>query len=168
VIGSFRKGANPAMFVLNDVPVGLNYHSLAWIPASQISSITILKGSQGYSLYRALGGIIFVNTITERPLNNDLENKNNLDAEKTILMRPIYVFRPEVEFYLPTKEKAKSTQSVQNTPTIFWENEILLDGNGPARIKYTNNNIQGTVIVIINGVSFSNNIGHKLFKYRNY
>jgi len=165
VIASFRKGANPALFVLNDVPIGLGYGSIDRIPASQIASVTILKGSQGYTLYRALGGIIFVNTKTERPLNQDLIPQNDQNKKKNDLMRPVRIFRTEIEYYVPTKEEVAYKPELQGRSTILWKNEILLDGKGPAKIKYPNNINPGTVMVTVNGVSITNNVGSKSFKY---
>ncbi|MBN2814800.1 MAG: carboxypeptidase-like regulatory domain-containing protein [Bacteroidales bacterium] len=151
----------PAMFVLNDARVGYDYSMIADIPAAEITSVTILKGSLGYNRYGARYGIIFV--VTKN--GSDPTYKKYPNTRTDDLMKPVRLFRTEIEYYIPTREEIQAIPEFQNRPTLYWKNEVFLDGTGPVTIRYPNNIVRGTAMVIVNGVSFSNCIGSKRYRY---
>lgn len=175
------SGSTPALIVLDDTPLFApnssntgawksSYESIAELSASQISSVTVVKGVQGFVIYGqdALGGVVFVET--KAKANQMVGNVYAEDAPgnknaKDDNMKPIRIFRSEVEYYTPKKEEVITNPEYQFRPTVLWKNEVFLDGNGPLKIKYPNNMVKGTIIVIINGVSFTNLIGSTSYKY---
>ena len=99
-LGSFRQGPN-ALFIVDDVPLynekGRSTYSLiATMPAEQISSVTALKGSRGFTFYGedAIGGVIFVTTVAKQMSEGNFYDFNS-GREKIIndLMKPIRIFR---------------------------------------------------------------------------
>lgn len=162
VYGSFGAHTSfPAMFVLNDTRVGYDYRTIADIPASEITSVTILKGSLGYNRYGARHGIIFV--VTKN--GSDPTYKKSPNTRTDDLMKPVRIFRTEIEYYIPTPGEVKAIPEFQHRSTIYWKNEIFTDGTGPVTIRYPNNVVRGTAMVIVNGVSFSNCVGSGRYSY---
>jgi hypothetical protein len=94
---------------------------------------------------------------------SDLEYQR--DNIKTDLAKPIRIFRSEIEYYIPEKEQVASDPEFQFRPTLLWKTDILLDGSGPVIIQYPNNLVRGTIMIFVNGVSFTNNLGTKSYKY---
>jgi hypothetical protein len=148
-----------ALFVLDDDPIGPSYEMLDVIPTSEIASITVLKGRQGFVRYGndALGGVVFVT----RKTGMDDQDKKNDD-----LMRPVSLFRNEIEYYIPTKEEVDTIPGLQHRPTILWMNEVFIDGDEPVKIRYPDKMRKGTAIVIVNGVSYTNSVGSGSFRYK--
>jgi len=72
------------------------------------------------------------------------------------LMKAIRIFRTEAEYYIPDKEEIATNPEYQFRPTIYWNDEILLNGKGPVTITFPNHMLTGKVVVIANGVSFTN------------
>lgn len=169
----------PALIVYDDNPLwaapSLNvsrwlstYAEISEMPASNISSVTMVKGQQGYARYgeAAIGGVIFVTTNGKAMREGSYEEpKNPTSAVANDLAKPIRIFRSEVEYYTPAKEQVVTDPEFQFRPTLLWKTDVLLDGKGPVKVQYPNNLVRGTVIVIVNGVSFTNNLGSKSYKY---
>ena len=177
-LGNYRSAlssqvASPALFVVDDIPLyegdRSTYAPIAEMPAEQISSVTAVKGTRGFSIYGkdALGGVIFVITVAKQYLDGDF---SDFDAQsnkiKTDLMKPIRIFRSEVEYYTPTKEEIAVIPEFHYRPTLLWKNEVILNGTDPVKIRYPNNMVKGTVMVIVNGVSFTNVPGSNSYKYK--
>ncbi len=160
-LSTFGTVSFPALFVLNGVRVGYDYGIIADLPASEIASVTILKGSLGFNVYGAKNGIIFVETKTTQ----DPAYKKYINTRTDDLMKPVRIFRTEVEYYIPTREEIQAIPEFQNRPTIYWKNEVFLDGTGAVTIRYPNNIARGTAMVIVNGVSFSNCFGSNRYSY---
>jgi hypothetical protein len=157
----FIPVADPsALFVLDDIPIEQSYAMIEMISPSEIESITVLRGSQGFARYgfSAIGGVVFINT---KPLVKTYRYETNED-----LMRPVRLFRSEIEFYIPSREDTDTTSVPQCYPTILWESEIFLDGEGPVRIPIPENTMKRTSLVFVNGVSFTNNIGSDSYKIK--
>jgi hypothetical protein len=167
----FRTGRSelPALIVVDDNPLwGIpnfkeskwlsTYSEIADMHASDISSVTMLKGQQGFTLYgeAALGGVIFVTTNGKAMMDGSYEKPEQYEDVKNDLAKPIRIFRSEIEFYTPKKEEVQFDPEFQFRPTLLWKNELILDGIGPVKLVYPNNLVRGTVIIIVNGVSFNN------------
>jgi hypothetical protein len=139
------------------------------MPASNISSVTMIKGQQGYTTYgeAALGGVIFVTTNGKAMSEGYYEDPEpGGSSEKNDLAKPIRIFRSEIEYYIPEKEEVTSNPEFSFRPTLLWAGDLISDGSGPVKIKYPNNLVKGTVIVMINGVSFTNMIGSNRYTYK--
>jgi hypothetical protein len=151
----------PALFVVDDVPIyDKTYSPIAQMPASQIASITVLRGYGGFARYGdlAYGGVILVTTKAGSRINDGIV-VNDEDAESTGLLKYIKLFRTEVEYYTPTKEEVELIPEYQFRPTLLWKSDVYLDGSGPVKIKYPNNMGKGKVFVFVNGVSLTNLVG---------
>jgi len=72
---------------------------------------------------------------------------------------PIDIYRKTIEYYSPTKFDLDTDPTLQGRATILWESEVYFDGKEPVKIKYTNLNHNGPVVIIINGASVNNLIG---------
>ncbi|MCB2196600.1 MAG: hypothetical protein KQH79_12125 [Bacteroidetes bacterium] len=151
----------PATFVLDGFSVGDSYEPIDYLNVADIESISILKGSRGYTLYGASGGIIFIDT----KFHAGIQTKKVYSERKDDLMRRIELFRSEIEYYIPTKEEIKSLPHFQNRPTVLWLNEIYVN-NGMAKIRYPNNLYKGKAIITVNGVSLNNRIGSARYSYK--
>jgi hypothetical protein len=158
VVLSLRT-SDPALFVLDDIPIGNSYEVIDVLPTSDIASVTVLKGRRGFTQYGsdANGGVVFVTSKT----GWEGEYKKNDD-----LLRPIRLFRTDIEYYIPTKEEVDSIAGLQHRPTILWMNEVILDGSGPVKIRYPDNITKGTALVFVTGISYSNNVGSGRFRYK--
>ncbi len=159
--GSLLGGATPALIVLDGMPLRSGWSAVSSMSPSQITSLTIVKGISGFSMYGqdALGGIIFVNTRSRDPnlmqLRSDWISQNIKDK----MLVPIKIYRPTIEFYTPTKLEFDIDPLFQDRSTILWKPEVFFDGKGPIKIKYSNLKRGGPVIITINGVSANNLMG---------
>lgn len=164
------RSSLPALIVVDDVPLSgpfnstsqkyeSSYVSVGDMPASNISSVTMVRGFQGFFIYgeEALGGVIFITTNGKAMQEGNYNNERSYTPKtKNDLAKQIRIFRSEIEFYIPTKEEVASIPEYQYRPTLLWKNELILDGKGPVNIIYPNNLYKGTIYIIINGVSVSN------------
>lgn len=146
------KGDSRALFVLNDIPVGKSYEAIAQIPVSDIESITALKGSMGFTRYgdAANGGIVFITT------NKDFTDDHKIANEN--LMTPIRLYRSDIEFYSPPSDQDDINSQRYRQPAILWKDEVVFNGEDPVRIRIPRG-IRNTLMVFINGVTSSNNVG---------
>ena len=159
---SLFGGPLKALIVLDGIPL----YSDGWsvvrtLPASEITSLTVLPGNQGYVRYgeAAQGGIIFVNTLSDDPNLMKLRTKWTLQNKKDNMLLPISIYRPYREFYCPTKFDNENDPAVQSRSTVFWDPEVYFNGKDPVKIKFNNLKHSGPVIITINGVSFNNLAG---------
>ena len=112
----------------------------------------------------ALGGVIFITTRGRALMEGNLVERNE-PATKNDLAKPIRIYRSEIEYYVPEKEGQDQKSDCPVRPTIFWRNEIIMDGTEPKKIKYPNNLKNGRILIIINGVTFNNNPFSGIFSY---
>ena len=170
---SFFLPRVPALFVLDGLPLFTDdaFEQVKKILPSEIASLTVLKGSQGWAMYgeKAKGGVIFVNTKANNPGKTNLKTAVRSNNSLNQILLPIAIYRSTVEFYNPTREEVDRDPQIQNSPTIFWKSEIYCDGKEPVKIKYPNLkslNRDGKVIITINGVSSGNMSGTGRASYR--
>ncbi len=159
---SLFGGSVPALIVLDGMPL----YSQGWsmvntISPAEVTSLTILNGKQGYNRYgdAAQGGVIFVNTRSYDPNLMKIHTKWILQNKKDKMLLPISIYRPDIEFYIPTKLDYDIDPMLQSRATIFWESEVYFDGKDPVKIKYTNQKHSGPILITINGVSLNNLAG---------
>lgn len=169
---SFFGGGIPALIVLDGMPI---YSSDGWrtvssISASEVTSLTILVGGKGYTMYGnyAQGGVIFVNTRSDNPALRKIRTQWLLQNKKDNMLLPINIYRQNIEFYSPSKEEIDFDPVIQSRSTIFWAPEVYFNGKDPVKIEYTNLNRHGPVRITINGVSFNNLAGTGRTGYRVY
>jgi len=91
----------------------------------------------------------------------DKERNRNAD-----LFKPIRLFLADTELYLLTKEQVSNNPDYDIRSTILWEPGFFIDGSGPIKIKFPNNRAKGTVMVWVNGVSFTNCVGYGKLSYK--
>jgi alpha-2-macroglobulin-like protein len=163
---SFFGGNIKAIFVLDGMPL---YNS-GWrivhdIPPDQISSISILDGTQGHTIYgeEASGGVIFINT-NKSGLANIRTDWKTQDKSNNMLM-PINLFRPNIEFYNPTRSEIESDPALKGRATVYWNPEVYFDGQYPVKIKYLNPLRDAKMRIVINGVSLNNQVGNQTDSY---
>jgi hypothetical protein len=156
-----------ALFIVDDVMYGKSYSSFSNMPASEIASVTVLRGVQGFARYGSIatGGVIFVTTKSRLGLNNGTiyEDESGVNTDQ---MTHVRLFRTEVEYYVPTKDQVAYIPEYQERPTLLWKKDIFIDGSEPVKIKYPNNLVKGAVMVIVNGVSFTDHVGSNKCSYR--
>jgi hypothetical protein len=152
----------PVLFVVDETPINdRTYLPIAQMPASDIASVTVIRGPEGYSRYGndASNGMILVTTKTGNRING-IKNPEEDYATGDNSYEPTRIFRSEVEYYIPTKEEIESVPEYQYRSTLLWKSDVYLDGSGPVRIKYPNNMGNGKVMIFVNGVSLTNQIGY--------
>ncbi|MCU0457410.1 MAG: Plug domain-containing protein, partial [Bacteroidales bacterium] len=151
---------SPTLVVFDDIPLyEMNYANISDFPASQIASVTALKGDQGFAVYgeAATGGVVFITTDWKKMADGDNSEIDFTPARpEDDLMRAISIFRKEAEYYIPTKEEVSLIPEYQVRPTLYWNDEIVLDGKGPVTVTFPNHMLPGKVLIIANGVSFRN------------
>ena len=154
-------GMGGLLIVLDGQPLyDQPFDLISTIPMSEISSITVLKGKGGFARYgeRAKFGVIFIT----RDLNSSLmkvRTKWVSQNAKDKMLVPIDIYRKTIEYYSPTKFDLDTDPTLQGRATILWESEVYFDGKEPVKIKYTNLNHNGPVVITINGASVNNLIG---------
>jgi hypothetical protein len=82
------------------------------------------------------------------------------------LLKQVRLFRTETEYYIPTKEEVAHLPEFRFRPTILWKSDLFIDETGTVKIKYPNNFAKGSVMVIVNGISFSNLAGSERYTYK--
>jgi hypothetical protein len=151
----------PVMFVVDDSPIyDRTYLPIAQMPASEIVSITVVRGPQGFARYGndASHGMILVTTKTGNRINGIFDPDDEFNQNNDLL-KQVRVFRSEVEYYTPTKEDVELNPEYRFRTTLLWKSDVFLDGSGPVKIKYPNNMGKGTILVFVNGVSLTNLVG---------
>ncbi len=165
---SFFGASVPALVVQDGMPIYFHgWQSVHWIQPSEITSLTILKGTQAVALYglAASGGVIFINTRTNDPNFMKIRTDWRLQHKKDKMLLPISIYRQDKEFYRPTKFDIEKDPEIQSRSTIYWESEVYFNGNEPVKIKYLNLKNKGPVIITINGASVNNLVGTGRAKY---
>jgi hypothetical protein len=160
---SFFGGYGPALIVLDGMPL-YTRDALSWvssIPGRELTSLTILFGTQGFARYgeAAQGGVVFVNTRSDDPKLLKIRTQWILQNEKDKILLPINIYRQNKEFYCPAKSEIDADPVLQYRSTIFWDPEVYFTGKEPVKIKYTNLKRRGPVKITINGVSVNNLAG---------
>ena len=161
----FRSGS-PALIVLDDNPLWSSqegwkstYDLIDNLPANEISSVTFLKGTQGYIQYGevARGGVVFVTTKT-RDLANIIGQTSitNISDNHSFPGKLVTLFRAETGDYSPKLNEISDDPYYRNNPTIYYNNEVVSDMKNPLYFKFLNNQVKGVKFVIVNGVSVTN------------
>ena len=168
---SFFGGPVPALFVLDGMPLySQGWPNVKTISPGEVTSLTVLNGPQGQTMYglEASGGVIFVNTQSNDQNLMKIRTDWKLQHKKDKMLLPISIYRPYIEFYNPTKSEISVDPMLQTRPTIFWDPEISFSSKEAVKIKYTNLNHHGPVLITINGVSFNNLVGTGRASYQVY
>ncbi|MBK8882560.1 MAG: hypothetical protein IPN67_09335 [Bacteroidales bacterium] len=162
-----EHGMDPALLVVDNTPLGLSYETIARMPASEVVSVTFLKGVQGMAMYgpKARGGVVFVTTSMGKGSEEGNYGENEVIRDDDLL-KEVRLFRTETEFYIPTKEEISLIPEYKLRPTILWKADLMIDGTGPVKIKCPNNLVRGTAMVFVNGFSFSNQVGSNRCSYK--
>jgi hypothetical protein len=156
---SFFGGNVPVMIVLDGMSLDNGWEQVRTLPPNQLSSISVLNGTQGHIIYgeEASGGVIFINTNKSGFANIRTDWKTQ-DKSNNMLV-PIKLFRPNIEFYNPTRSEIESDSALKGRATVYWNPELSFDGKDPVRIKYINPVRSARMIITINCVSLNNLIG---------
>jgi len=164
----FTRGYIPALFVVDNAPIYDNtYVPIAQMPSSEIASVSVLRGTQGFSMFgdEALGGVVFVTTKTGNRINGGADSADESGTDDDLL-KPVRLFRTETEYYIPTKEEVFFIPEFQSRPTVLWKNDVFIDSTGSVKIKYPNNIVKGTAMIVVNGVTFTNLVGSNKCSYK--
>jgi len=155
-LDSFTNPDPPALFVVNGNKLGYDYLMIDDLPASEIESVSILKGGLGYNVYGSLNGIIFVTTKTANGIYT--QNKRYRGSIKNIQL-----FTAEKSLSISNKPVVLSAS--EQPSTIFWNDEVIPDRKGNAVISLPEKQWKGTKMIIINGVSKDNSVGTAVFYF---
>lgn len=155
--GMNASNPRPALFVVDGIPLDTSYEMIASLTTNQIYSVSMLSGQQGFAIYGqdAVGGVIFVSTVSANIGKLSAEEMATLNAKAGDLGKPFELFRSRVDFYVPSVEEAEASLSQPVRPTLYWNPLIVLDGEGPVKIEFPNHQHRGVVNIIINGVSLT-------------
>ena len=106
------------------------------------------------------GGVIFINTRSAGTNNlPGSPSKWYSTAKSGNLVKPMQLFRPSIEFYLPAKPETDFDPLLQSRATLYWDPEVYFGGTQQVKIKINNLKHTGPVVVTINGVSVDNLVG---------
>ncbi|HPT22309.1 MAG TPA: hypothetical protein PLR88_10210 [Bacteroidales bacterium] len=164
----FTRGYVPALFVVDNAPIYDNtYVPIAQMPSSEIASVSVLRGPQGFAIFgnEAVGGVVFVTTKTGNKINGGADPADESGTDDDII-KPVRLFRTETEYYIPTKEEVFFIPEFQSRPTILWKTDVFIDSTGSVKIKYPNNLIKSTAMILVNGVTFTNLVGSNRYIYK--
>jgi len=154
-------GMGGLLIVLDGQPLyNQSFDYIETIPMSEITSITVLNGKGGFTMYgeQAKHGVIFIT----RDQNSSLIKVRTKWVSQNVkdkMLVPIDIYRKTIEYYNPTKLDADADPIIQNRATILWNSEVYFDGKEPVKIKYNNLNHNGPVVITINGASVNNLVG---------
>ncbi len=166
---SFLAGPVPALFVLDGMPIYQNgWGYVEDIPISEVTSITILNGQRGYTQYGdgSQGGVIFINTRGDGTKDAPgAPAKWNSQVRSGNMVKPLQVYRPNMEFYIPVKPETDVDPMLQSRGTIFWDPEVYFSAKEPVKLKFSNLKHTGPVVVTVNGVSVNNLVGTGKARY---
>ena len=161
-INQMNFGIGKCLIVLDGQPLyNQSFDLVKTILPGDITSFTVLKGKGGYARYgeQAKDGVIFINTVSQNPSLMKVRTKWISQNAKDKMLVPIDLYRPNIEFYNPTKHDIESDPTFQSRATILWQPEVYFDGKEPVKIKYSNLKHAGSILITINGVSVNNLIG---------
>lgn len=165
--GTFGGGGTPALFVLDGVPLGNNYHDLDYIRVEHIESINVIRSASAVINYgtRASGGVVVVTTgmtkdvmgqklLTQQKLEQNL--LNNLERAVSVdFFEPRRTFKNEID----------TTEFSMLKSTLYWSPNLTFDENGVAIIRYRNLDLPSKVMIRINGVSADHKLGFREQSY---
>ncbi len=153
----------PALFVVDDIPVSVNFYTVNHITPEMVKSISIISGPQAHIFFgsKALGGAIMIY------LKDDLEDYLNKAEEEitSVITDPLCdTYR---EFYVPNyKTDTLDISRADYRLTIHWDPAITTDENGEATATYFNAGYNSYVVGIINGMSYKGEPVYHRFRYR--
>jgi hypothetical protein len=156
---SFYGPRIKALIVLDGMRLYDGWSEVRTLSTNQISSISILDGPQGHTIYGedASGGVIFINTNKSSLANIRTDWKSQNKSKN--LLTPLNIFRQNVEFYNPSRSEIEDNAIFRDRTTIYWNPEVYFNGKDPVKIKYLNLKNIGPVLITINGASVNNLIG---------
>jgi hypothetical protein len=149
-------GGVPALIVLDDNPLWSvqgsgrdakwfsSYDQIATMPASNISSITVVNGPQAYNLYGepALGGVIFVVTDGAATMDGYMQSQQEAAPVMNGYAKPVRIFRTEL-----------NTENETGGSALYWNRELYVQAGKPAIISIPNKLIKGPFYLVVNGAS---------------
>ena len=149
-------GPVTALIVLDGLPLYQKGWALVKdISPTEVTSLTILNGQQGFARYGdgAQGGVIYINTRSNNKEQIAGRTRWSSQNKNGNLLKPIEIYRKDVEYYCPSKPESGIDPMLQGRGTIFWKSDVYFDGKEPVKIKYNHLGHTGDVSVIINGIS---------------
>ncbi len=163
---SYSNKMIPALIVVDNNPIGLSYETIASMPASEIVSVTFMKGPQGFAMYgnKARGGVVFVTTKMGAKIDGSYIGDDVTRSDD--LLKEVRLFRTETEYYVPTKEEAAQVPEFQNRPTLLWRSDVQIGESGKIKLTYPNNASKGTEMVFLNGISYGKRVGSGRYSYK--
>jgi len=153
----------PAVFVIDDIPISVNYYDVNHITPEMVKSISIISGPQAHLFFgsKALGGAIMIY------LKDDLEDYLNKAEEEitSVITDPLCdTYR---EFYKPNYEIDTLDMSrADYRLSVHWDPAITIDENGEATVTYFNAGYNSYSVGIINGMSYKGEPVYHRFRYR--
>ncbi|MBN1388479.1 MAG: carboxypeptidase-like regulatory domain-containing protein, partial [Bacteroidales bacterium] len=153
----------PALFVVDDIPISVNYDNVNHITPEMVESISIISGPQAHIFFgsKALGGAIMIY------LKDDLEDYliDNEEDISSIVTNPLCnTYR---EFYKPNYEiDTLDVSRADYRLTLHWDQGIITNENGEATVTYFNAGYNSYVVGIINGMSYQGEPVYHRFRYR--
>ena len=162
---SFFGGNVPAIIILDGARFYGGWSEARTIPTNQIGSISVLSGPQGHTIYgeEASGGVIFINT-DKSSFTNIRTDWKTQDKSNNMLV-PIKLFRPNIEFYNPSRSAIENEPALKGRATVYWNPEVYFDDKNPVKIKYINPVRSAKMMITINCVSLNNLIGTAKVSY---
>ena len=163
-------GPLTALIVLDGLPL----YQKGWamvkdISPTEVTSLTILNGQQGFARYGdgAQGGVIYINTRSNNKEQIAARTRWSSQNKNGNLLKPIEIYRKDVEYYCPSKPELGIDPMLQGRGTIFWKSDVYFDGKEPVKIKYNHLGHTGVISVIINGISANHLSGTGRIKMKN-
>jgi CarboxypepD_reg-like domain/MG2 domain len=168
---SFFGGGKPALIILDGMPIySGGYELVKTMSPEQMTSLTVVKNNAGFYQYgeAATGGIIFVNTRADDKNLQKYRMEWKLQHSDDRMLLPMNIYRANKEFYTPTKLEIGNDPVFRNYSTACWKPEVYLDGEKPAKIRFTNLQRTGKVRITVNGFSSNDIIGSARASYMVY
>ncbi|MEO9966573.1 MAG: Plug domain-containing protein [Reichenbachiella sp.] len=159
---TFGGGGYPALFVLDGVPLGHDYHDLDFLRVEHIQSVNVIRSSVAVINYgaRAVGGVIAIKTgmssdIKKQQLLTQKELEQNLlkDVNRAV---SVDFFEPEKTFVA----NSDSTEVAMLKTTLYWNPKMTFDENGQAKVIYKNQDLPAKIAIRINGISEDGLMGY--------
>jgi hypothetical protein len=153
-----RKGMS---VILNGVVLAGD--ALKGLNGADVYSIEVLTSASYISLYGSSmgGGALVITT------NRGTQGLVTSESPTGVITYPYKGYYKARNFYSPKYDSANINSSVPDLrTTIFWNPDLITDGQGNTSFSYFNADTKGTYRVVVEGIDGNGNLGRQVYRYK--
>ena len=164
------RGDNRPLIIIDGTPVntgtGSNDFNLSQLDATQIESVSVVKGAAADALYgvRGANGVILITTKSRNYGNNKTlfsqKYKNYAVTEMYDSNTSVELNQP-MRFYMPVYDvKDEPEARTDFRKTLYWNPVVQTDAAGKANLHFYNSDALTSFKIIAEGVTTTGKLGH--------